>query len=54
MIIEAIKTLKEYIRHFKNKRGYKFSVENAENLLKHYEAKQQTENKIKEMYNNLK
>lgn len=54
MIIDAIKTLREYIKHFRNKRGYKYSVENAENLLKHYEAKQQTENKVKEMYNNLK
>lgn len=54
MIIDAIKTLTEYIKHFKNKRGYKYSVENAEKLLQHYEAKQQTENKVKEMCNNLK
>lgn len=54
MIIDAIKTLTEYIKHFSGKRGYKHDVENAKTLLKHYEKRQQTENKVKEMYNNLK
>lgn len=54
MLIDAIKTLKEYIKHFSGKRGYKRDVENAKSLLQQYEKRQQTENKIKEMYNNLK
>lgn len=54
MIQDAIKTLREYIKHFGGKRGYKHDVENAKTLLNQYEKRQQTENKIKEMYNNLK
>lgn len=53
MLIDAIKTLKEYIKYFSRKRGYKRDVENAKNLLNQYEKRLQTENKIKEMYNNL-
>lgn len=39
MIIDAIKTLKEYIKHFGGKRGYKRDVENAKILLNQYEKK---------------
>lgn len=53
MIIDAIKTLKEYIKHFSKKRGYKKDVENAKNLLSQYENKQNTIETINKMYNNL-
>ena len=44
-----IAMLKDYIKQFSKTRSYKFSVENAKNLLKQYETKLNT---IKEMYNN--
>lgn len=48
-----INMLKDYIKHFSGKKSYKFSVENAKNLLQHYENKLKVENKINSMYNNL-
>lgn len=53
MIIDAIKTLKDYIKNFSKKRGYKKDVENAKTLLSQYEKKQNTIEIINKMYNNL-
>lgn len=53
MILDAIKTLKEYIKHFSKKRGYKKDVENAKNLLSQYEKKQNTIETINNKFNNL-
>lgn len=53
MILDVIKTLKEYIKHFGKKRGYKKDVENAKILLSQYEKKQNTIETINKIYNNL-
>lgn len=47
MIIDAIKTLKEYIKHFGGKRGYKKDVENAKTLLNQYEKSNKPKIKLK-------
>lgn len=53
MITDAIKTLKDYIKHFGKKRGYKKDIENAKTLLSQYEKKQNTIETINKMYHNL-
>ena len=53
MILDAIKTLKEYIKVFSKKRGYKKDVENAKTLLNQYEKKQNTIETINKKFNNL-